>query len=130
MAFEGNPGANRLAWVLSQRMKKESASPLVLDFGEIQADGSLVTNTFPVPIPRGDYSVLRQLTLGPLGTQLTVTAEDGSHFHSGGSHSHSGGVHSHSVLVPEKMRSMEPGDRVLVAWVQNEAVVIDLITSS
>lgn len=25
------------------------------------------------------------------------------------------------------MRSIQPGDRVLVAWVQNEAVVIDII---
>ena len=42
----GNPGINQLAGVLSQRMKSENESPLVLDFGEIQANGSLVTNTF------------------------------------------------------------------------------------
>lgn len=116
MAFEGNPGINKLANTLSQRMKKENESPLILDFGEIQPNGSLVTNTFPVPIPKGDYSVLRQLTLGDTGTLLTTTDKDGSH--------------SHSVLVPEKMRSVGPGDRVLVAWVQNEAVVIDIVTSS
>ena len=49
----GNPGINMLANVLSGRMKKENESPLVLDFGEIQANGSLLTNTFPVPVPRG-----------------------------------------------------------------------------
>ena len=76
----------------------------------------------------------------------------GEHSHSGGDHSHSGGTHSHgsagdhshgaagshshgsagshnhSVTVPEKMRSLKPGDRVLVAWVQSDAVVIDIIS--
>ena len=55
--FDGHPGTAKLAAVLSQRMKRENESPLVLDFGEIQANGSLVTNTFPIPIPKGDYSV-------------------------------------------------------------------------
>ncbi len=90
MGFEGNQGINRLANVLTQRMKKENSSPLVLDFGEIQTNGSLITNTFPVPIPKGDYSVCGQ-------------------------------------LIPE---STEAGRHVLVAWVQNEAVVIDRIEKS
>ncbi len=115
MSFEENAGTNKLANVISSRIKKENASPLVLDFGEIQVNGSLVTNTFPVPIPKGDYSVCRQLTLGNTGTQLTTTAERPP---------------QHSVVIPEKMRGLLPGDRVLVAWVQNEAVVIDIITSS
>lgn len=140
MAFEGNPGTNRLANVLCDRMRKQSDSPLVLDFGEIQANGSLITNTFPVPIPKGDYSVCRGLTLGAAGAQLTVTEAGGSHGHDGGehgghesgsgSHEHDGGEHKHAVIIPEKMRSVGPGDRVLVAWVQNEAVVIDVILSS
>ena len=37
------------------------------------------------------------------------------------------GKHYHDVYVPDKMRWLKPGDRVLVAWVQNDAVVIDLI---
>ena len=35
--------------------------------------------------------------------------------------------HQHHVLIPEKMRRLKPGDRVLVAWVQSEAVVVDII---
>lgn len=93
MPFEGNPGTNKLANVLSQRMKEENESPLVIDFGSIQADASLVTNTFPVSIPKGDYTICRQLTLDSTGR-------------------------------------ISPGDRVLVAWVQNEAVVIDIVTGS
>lgn len=37
------------------------------------------------------------------------------------------GAHQHHVLIPEKMRRLKPGDRVLVAWVQSEAVVVDII---
>lgn len=115
MAFDENAGTNRLANVLVKRMKKENSSPLVIDFGEIQDNGSLVTNTFPVPIPKGDYSVCRQMTLGNIGEQLATTSEKPA---------------QHSVAVPEKMRGLLPGDRVLVAWIQNDAVVIDIITSS
>lgn len=116
MAFEGNPGTNQLANVLAARMKDENNSPFSLDFGEIGADGSLTTNTFPVPIPKGAYSVLRQLTLGSVGAMLTNTWDaDG---------------HKHTVAVPESMRSVGPGDRVLVAWVNSEAVVLDIVKKS
>ena len=66
--FDGHPGTSKLASVLSQRMKRENESPLLLDFGEIQANGSLVTNTFPVPIPKGDYSVCRSINGYTLAT--------------------------------------------------------------
>lgn len=126
--FDGHPGTAKLASILSQRMKRENQSPLVLDFGEIQENGSLMTNTFPVPIPKGDYSVCRQLTLGKKETELTKTREDGGHMHP--NVGEGGSAHRHVVLIPEKMRSLEAGDRVLVAWVQSEAVVIDLIEKS
>lgn len=115
MAFDKSGGTNRLANVLSQRMKKENESPLALDFGEIQKNGSLMTNTFPAPVPKEEYSVCRLLTLGNTGDQLTATAEDPP---------------QHNVTVPERMRGLLPGDRVLVAWVQNEAVVIDIVVNS
>ena len=140
-----NRGVSNLGAVLSERMKKEGASPLVLDFGQIQDDYSLKTNTFAKPIPKGDYSVCRQLTLGATNGHLTYTigggnSGDGTHSHGSsgthgghvsgtGSHTHTNeGAHVHDVLIPEVMRSIEPGDRVLVAWVQNEAVVIDIVT--
>lgn len=130
----GNPGINKLGRVLQQRMKEVNASPLVLDFGVIQGDYSLLTNTYPIPIPKKDYLVCRQLTLGETGSKLTVTATDGSHDvysdpYPEPIYSHIGiGVnHAHNVLIPEKMRWLKPGDRVLVAWVQNDAVVIDII---
>lgn len=34
------------------------------------------------------------------------------------------GSHTHTAKPPQ----IKPGDRVLVAWVQNEAVVIDVVS--
>lgn len=111
--FDGHPGTSKLASVLSQRMKRENESPLLLDFGEIQANGSLVTNTFPVPIPKGDYSVCRLVngyTLATSDSSWTGHLQNDKHIHSSPS-----GVPGHSHDVP--MPKLKPGDRVLVAWV-------------
>ena len=102
MAFDNHAGANKLARTLSNRMKNESKSSLVLDFGSINSDYSLTTNTFPVKIPKKDYTVCRHISGMSLGT-------------SGGSH----GGHEYGA-----------GDRVLVAWIQSEAVVVDVIVSA
>ena len=130
----GNPGMNKLARTLQDRMSQANESPLVLDFGVIQPDGSLLTNTYPIPIPKSDYQVCRQLTLGETNTWLTNTKADGIHDvyttqYPGPGYSKIGvgEEHKHEVLIPEKMRWAKPGDRVLVAWVQNDAVVIDII---
>lgn len=124
--FDGHPGTAKLAAVLSRRMKREKESPLILDFGEIQANDSLVTNTFPVPIPRGDYSVCRSINGYVLGTSESSWSghlQEDKHIYSDSS-----GIplHSHDVPMPK----LKPGDRVLVAWVQSEAVVVDIIESS
>lgn len=116
MAFDDHAGANKLARTLSERMKVESAEPLVLDFGSINHDYSLITNTFPVNIPKGDYSICRHVS----GMNLGVSGGN----HAG--HETGNGAHSHTVNMP----LLKPGDRVLVAWVQNDAVVIDVITSA
>lgn len=121
VGLDGHPGISRLASVLSNRIKKENESPLVLDFGEIQANGSLMTNTFPVPIPKGDYSVCRHVG------SLKFTISEGGHMgHEGQTEEYHTGEHTHTVKPP----SIKPGDRVLVAWVQNEAVVVDVIEKS
>ena len=142
MDDESNQGMNKLARAIQERMNRnqDANSALILDFGTIQKDMSLKTNTFAVPIPQADYHVARHLTLGPTGSHLTYTVgNDGKHDHGSsgthgghisgsGAHTHTEeGPHRHSVIIPEKMRSIKPGDRVLVAWVQSEAVVIDVI---
>ena len=116
MAFDNHAGANKLARTLSERMKNESKGPLPLDFGSINSDYSLTTNTFPVKIPKKDYTVCRHISGMSLGTS------GGSH----GGHEYGDGSHAHSIPAPK----LKPGDRVLVAWIQSEAVVVDVIVSA
>lgn len=120
-SFDSNAGINRLANVMTERMKRESESPLYLDFGEIQANMSLTTNTFPVPIPKGQYSVCRHV-----GGLSFITDKGGHAGHENQTSTHNNGNHTHTIEPP----TIKPGDRVLVAWVQSEAVVIDIIVSS
>lgn len=112
VAAYGNGGANYLARVLSERMQREAQVPPVLDFGSIGTDYSLKTNSFPVAIPIRDYTICRGLTLGKEGDLLTVLRT---------------GNPPPEVAVSERMRGLKPGDRVLVAWVEKDPVVIDLI---
>lgn len=119
--FDENAGTNKLANVLSDRMKREGETPLYLDFGEIQANGSLTTNTFPVSIPKGEYSICRHV--GGLSFEIS----GGGHLgHENQTPNVNTGSHAHTVEPPV----VKAGDRVLVAWVQNEAVIIDVIVSS
>jgi len=116
MAHDSNSGTSKLASVLISRMKEESHSPLVLDFGSIEQDGSLKTNTFPVNIPRSDYRICRHLSGQVLST-------------SGGKHEgHTEGTGEHLHSLSGSV--LKAGDRVLVAWVNNDAVVIDVIVSA
>ena len=126
MSKEGNPGMNRLANIFKNMMQKVSNQPLVLDFGVINDDYSLTTNTFPVPIKQDEYSVCRSITYDP-GVPLTETYYDGLHGHPDAGYA---GAHINQVRLPKKMWWIKPGDKVLVAWVQNEAVVIDIVYSA
>ena len=105
MSKGGNsPGISRLAGVLKKLADGQVPKDLLIDFGVIQADGSLLTNTFTIPIPKRDYQVCGGLK----ARTETTSSADG---------------HTHTVTT----RALEIGDRVLVAWVQNDAVVIDVL---
>lgn len=82
----GNQGAQNLVSAIRKIAEGQVPKDRTLDFGEIKQDGSLVLDTFPVPIPRGEWSLTRQLLAG---------------------------------TDPAR-----PGDRVIAAWVGNEAVVL------
>ena len=111
-----NEGVNRLARVIQDRVKDLGDEPPFLDFGTIQADMSLLTNMLPISIPRTDYVVCRSVTWGVLGSVLFETQPGGTEE-----------PHTHEILTDEKRRGLQPGDRVLVAWVGDDACVIDLI---
>ncbi|NSW90206.1 MAG: hypothetical protein HPY74_05925 [Firmicutes bacterium] len=138
---QSNKGVNKLARVLLSRMKQTGSKPDILELGTIKSDYSLLTDRFPIAIPKGEYLVCRSLTLNA-EQPLTITAENqGQHPHgpSGGHSQYSGdGVHSHpdtegqhihDVVLPDLMKPLKPGDRVLVAWVNDgtDPVVIDIV---
>lgn len=137
-------GISMLARCVSQEAEDQvKGQPLTIDFGVINGDMSLTTNSYDVKIPVDDYQVCRQLTLGAKDkvlykTQVAGQPNDGKHSHGpsgehsqysgSGTHSHTDEApHIHDVLISEKMRSIKPGDRVLVVWVGNDAVVVDII---
>lgn len=114
-------GTNELAQVIQKRMNQivEANTQPMIDFGSIQGDMSLLTNLYPVAMPYGTYVVCRQLTIGPAGTEYEETTEEAC--------PNCGQKHKHKSILPDKMRQIQPGDRVLVVWVQNDPVVVDII---
>lgn len=113
---DGNPGLSKLARVMSNRMREfsdQTAEDVTPDFGVINGNMSLTTNRFPVAIPRGEYYI------GRLVSGLQISVSGGAH----GGHETGNGTHSHTVTLP----GLSPGDHVLVVWVQNEPVVVDVI---
>ena len=97
-------GMEKLAKVLDSRMGEHSGGGFSFDFGVIKKDYSLVSNTFPLPIPKKDYSVCRLLA------NLSTNVSGGTH----GGHNSGTGSHSHKVVMPK----LKPGDRVLIVWVE------------
>lgn len=107
-----NRGISRLAQVLAGQISQQTDSPDVLELGTVQVDLSLLVDRFPIPIPPGDYLVCRHLTLPD---PLVITEETEAH--------------THVVPRPQKLAPLKPGDRVLVAWVNDgtDPVVIDVV---
>ena len=140
-----NAGTNALTNTLTHMMKGISDKPAQIDFGKINDDYSLTTNSLREPIPKDSYSVCRSVLYHPAfpltedvaGTPkkfsqpTKITVPDGAHVHACGSPycpwPAPSGQHWHWVELPKKMRRLQPGDKVLVAWVANEAVVIDIV---
>jgi len=115
-----NTGASKLAQVIAERIASQTKQPDTLELGTIQADMSLKLDRFVVPIPQGDYLICRSLTL-PDPMAITTEAAVGDH-----------GTHTHSVPRPDQLAPLSPGDRVLVAWVNDgiDPIVIDVVVSS
>ena len=117
---EFNSGSTKLANTLKHMMKSTSAPPLVLDFGIVNSD---YLNRFPLPVTKDEYSVCRSLLYDP-SVPLTKTYTDGEHGHPDASPP---GTHYHEVILPKKMHWVKPGQKVLVAVIQNEFVIIDIV---
>lgn len=150
---DNSPGVSKLAGTFQQLARQEYAAPPMLDFGVIQEDFSLLTNTYPIAIPPSDYLVCRTAALpnSEVITSYGTVAKNNSHTHDASEAvgsildgqglpcSAAGPVnvksatvrqqeHDHEVdIARATQRHLQAGDRVLVAWVDNDAVVIDVI---
>ena len=113
----------RLGSTLASRMKAtaNAAVPTTLELGSITGNLSLKPDSLRAVIPKGQYMVNLMLTGGSSTSSET-------HTHSGDDHTHSDGAHSHKL--PSGFRSLQAGDRVIVAWCGNEPVVIAIVVSS
>lgn len=106
-------------------MRANSSTPLEL--GKINGDMSLSVSSLGNAIPKGDYMISMRLKISDVKMKTssvhlsTDEADD---------HSHGIGDHSHTVDLPISYRGIREGDRVLVAWVGTEPVVIDIVVSS
>jgi len=122
--------------LLNQQMQRvrKSEKQRVLELGTIKDDLSLTVDSLKDTIPKGDYLIALRLT--------ALTGDDLrshviAHVHEGGGHSqYSGsGVHSHTDgehyhVLPEPLRGIRPGDRVVVAWIGGQPIVMDIVTGS
>lgn len=116
------------------RETQKASNGLMLELGTLNADGSLSVDSLSRSIPKGEYMVGLHLQSS---TDDALTTHPATHTHSGGEHAqmsgsgghtHDGGAHVH--LIPQTMRGLKKGDRVLVAWVGVEPIVIDIVVSS
>jgi uncharacterized cupredoxin-like copper-binding protein len=71
-------GISKLARVISARIGKErdANSDLVIDFGVIEKDKGLTTDTFPVTIPQSDYFVIEGQSIEPGDSVLVAWVFD------------------------------------------------------
>lgn len=130
----------RLKNILDSNIKRtgRSMTPVTLELGTINGSLALVTDSISDPIPQKEYMVSLHLTHETYYSynELNSSAK-APHTHSGGehsghesgtgSHTHNDGLHDHRV--PSVFRRLKAGDRVLVAWVGNEPVVVDILVS-
>lgn len=151
---DNSPGVSALAGTFQQLARQEYEAPPMFDFGVIQDDYSLLTNTYPVSIPPSDYLVCRCAALPneEVINSYETIAVNKSHMHditdaigsildslgspcspqqspvkTKGSASKQDPHYHETDIARPTQRHLNPGDRVLVAWVGNDAVVIDII---
>lgn len=130
----------RLGEALAGRMKKSAAAaiPTTLELGIINGNLSLTVDSIANPIPQADYMVALHLTHENYYSYNELnSSRNAPHHHAGGthgghdggsgSHTHDDGLHDHRV--PSVFRRLEPGDRVLVAWIGYEPVIIDIVVA-
>ena len=99
---------------------------VTVELGTINSNMSLSVASLGNAIPKGDYMISLHLRGGnevqTSSVSLNTETEEG--------HKHSISGHSHTVTLPGRLRGLNAGDRVIVAWVGTEPVVVDIVVSS
>ena len=106
-------GVEHLGNVLFQQMQSVNAygnrTPAT-QLGKITSGLGLKLDSVSYTIPASDYMICRSALL-PSSTFESETSEE----------------HTHNIKMPSCFRSIKPGDRVLVAMVGTEPIVIDIV---
>lgn len=125
-----------IAEILNRQMQRvtQAGKPALFSFGTIGAELLLSVDGLKDTIPKGDYLISLHLT-GLTGddlhsVEIKHTHSGGEHPQTGGSgsHTHDDGIHSH--VLPESLRGIRPGDRVLIVWVSGQPVIVEILAQS
>lgn len=145
-------GTSELAQVIAERITTQTRRPDALELGTIQGDMSLKLDRFAVPIPKGEYLIAESTVkvhfpaFSLIATETCMEGDGkvtlGASVDAEGSPlpgSKTRGLTKYSFL-PEQVRDvrleikpeLRPGDRVLVAWVNDgtDPVVVSKVVSS
>lgn len=118
-----------LGKVMSSQMKQvfNANQGITIELGIITSGMGLTVGSLGNTIPKGDYMISMhlmnvKLTLDTTEVALETEEED--------EHTHTIEKHKHQVTLPNKLRGLQEGDRVIVAWIGTEPVVVDIVVSS
>lgn len=127
-------GIKKLGNVLSGRMKESyrANSTTCLELGTINSDLSLKIDGLNGNIRSDNYMVSLHLTHENYFTYNELNSSTKKpHVHTlDGTLAHvhdADGLHDHRV--PSVFRRLKAGDRVLVAWVGNEPIIVDIVVA-
>ena len=136
-----NSGASKLAQVIAERISTQTAWPDALELGIIQGDMSLKIDRFAVPIPRGEYLIAEWMAklsfpaFSLVGKGEAPVKDDGTPDPpTSWTEQTRWDWHPREIdeVRIEIKPDLKPGDRVLVAWVNNhtDPVVVSKVVSS
>lgn len=113
----------RLGKVLDSRNKSTTKATFngvknKIELGTIDGSLALIPDSLGIPIPKGDYMLPITLTGEFLTENQTVSCSEG-------------GTCTHNHRLPKnEFRSIQSGDRVIMAWCGNEPVILSIVVPS
>lgn len=131
-----NSGASKLARVIAERITTQTARPDALELGTIQGDMSLKIDRFAVPLPAGEYLIAEWTAKLSLPAFSIDGNQTGLKDSLNGAVTGDATFNFQPVVIDnvkiEVKPDLKPGDRVLVAWVNDgtDPVVVSKVVNS